>query len=126
MAILNEIDSCGLLTAIDEYPEFMWDWHELSSSPLLTHKFIENHFNGPWSWVALSSNPVVTPDFIRKYKGFPWVWSKIVNIGYGYEVVGITSNKSITLDFIEEYINKPWLFMRSAGLTMNKIITPEF
>ena len=49
----------ALTYLIEKYPEFPWNWFDISSSQNITMEFIEKHPETPWNWTGISYNKYI-------------------------------------------------------------------
>lgn len=118
--ICKKISRHKLITwdIIYSFPEFPWNWYEISKNPNITWDIIYNnldlsyftmhrndvkkYFNNfvrtpvlspSWKWDFISKNKNITWDIIQSFPEFPWNWHEI------------SRNPNITLDVITKNLN---------------------
>mgnify|MGYP001595459178 CR=1 FL=1 len=130
--MINLSDKSARLDPTQMFPEWLWDWDNLSANPAIPSWFIDKHiglhnynyglsasninkFN--WGTFGLPSNPAITPELVIYYGQIPqlFFWSPYLDL---------SRNPSITPEFIMDNRNKHWNWGLD-GLSENSAITPD-
>ena len=103
------------------FPNYRYEHiiRNLSSNPLITLKFIDDHPEIYWYWYDITDNPNLTLDFVIKYIDKPWNWDK----------KGLSCKRIINNDFLINYSNKCWnwyTLSENSAIHINEELLEKF
>lgn len=124
------------LDMIDAYPEFTWNWQNLSCSPNMTLEYVLKHRDRNWNWAFLSK--YLDMNDIINHLDLPWAMNFMcINSSLTFEHVMIlierghkddldwhflSIHRNITFDHVSSHLDLPWKWYE---LSCNPNITIE-
>lgn len=118
---------------VSEYPNFDWDYHQLTSNKNITPQIIQEKIHLKWDWSSSKFDHIppqilfercaqCTPNKIIKRLGnVPWEYI-IKNQKYSWDYAYLLKTKKISIDIIIDHPEISWDF---KSLSQNSCITPE-
>ena len=84
---------------LKKYPNFDWDWDEISKNINISWKFIEEMIkekNISFNFIYLSCNPIINCDIINKNINLDWKW------------YWVSTNSNLNWEFVYKNLDKNW------------------
>ena len=97
-----------------KFPDYPWDWRELSKNPNISWDFFKNHQFFPWNMFYISANKNITNiSRVLNNPSINWDWT------------GVSINHNITLDIVLKNLTLPWdwgWLTRNSNISLNMIL----
>lgn len=118
---------------IAENAPSQWNFVEVSKSPGIQIKDVENHPDLPWCYNSMSLNPNLTEEFVERHLDESWNYTQLsghYNISFAflqkhtlpYDNWLVSGNGNMTIDLIVQYIKWGHIFDPN-GLSLNPNLT---
>ena len=109
-----------LIRHIEKYPDFNWNWSQLSRHMDLNELVIQKYKDKPWNWKSLANHENFNFGWVKATMDKPWNWTQLSlrvtmkdvleNRNRKWRWRELTVNKNITFDDIIENPTLPWHF----------------